>query len=256
MPGGADAAECSDSFLDFLFARLSAPSEQSPEELAAEHSEEVWSSGVPDASPDAPDSWADASALHSSLGLGSADEVACCSATLRSGELCGGEGDGGGEESAAPIEGLGADSARGDSAGPDSVSCSATLRSGELCGGEGDGGGEESAAPIEGLGADSARGDSAGHDALSTDSVGHADGELEDMRRTDEGEPLRETQRHHTYGKNGCGAKAQTLTICSDHPSSLHPHPPLPDLPLSPSTPHRPLTTNHLPCTRWGLGSR
>ena len=45
-----------------------------------------------------------------------------CSATLMCGELFVGEEDGGREESAAPIEELGADSARGDSPGHDALS--------------------------------------------------------------------------------------------------------------------------------------
>ena len=183
MPCVADAAECSESFLDFFFARLSAPSEHGPEELAAEHSENVWSSGGPDVSPRVSDSWADASALHSSLGLCSADEVGCCSSAVVSWlslwvSMC--------SPSSEQLGGLGLSSARLLQLQADSVSCSATLRSGELFVGEGDGGGEESTAPKEGLGAESARSDSDGHEALATDAVGDAHVALEHMRRTGE----------------------------------------------------------------------
>ena len=200
----ADAAGCCESFLDFPVARPLATSEHDPDEHESERSEDVsvWSSDG-----------ADVSAMRSTLGLCSDEEVECCCSAVVSWpslwsvvswpslwvSVC--------SPSSEQVGGLGLS---------DGVSCSAVLRSGELFVEDGDGVGEESAAPIEGLGADSARGESIGQEALCTDSVGESHDELGGMCRADEeGVPIGGAKRYRT-------TEQQWLWIYRTHINNRH----------------------------------
>ena len=159
----ADAAGCCESFLDFPVARPLATSEHDPDEHESERSEDVsvWSSDG-----------ADVSAMRSTLGLCSDEEVECCCSAVVSWpslwvSVC--------SPSSEQVGGLGLS---------DGVS------SGTLFVEDGEGVDEESAASLEGLGADSATGESNGQQALCTDSVGESPDELGGMCSNRRGEGI------------------------------------------------------------------